>query len=336
VTASGREVLSALILGDDLASRVIAASNLNIDSGWDSTGTANAFGATAIAARLYGLDERQTLNALGLALNRLAGTFQNIYDGAHSFKLPQGLAAEAGIFSAALARKGFTGVRDALLSQNGYFSLYCRSYQLDALTHDLGQKFYADNSHKPYPCCRSNHAAIDCVLDLLQRHPILPEDIEQIIVDITPTAKNFAVGQTFKIRDVPQIDAAFSLQYTVASTLLRKGIRLEHFTDEFVTDPAVLALAGKIRLRDAIPPDKPLAARVRIEMKHGGELEERVDMPKGNGTLTPLSAEEKRKKFFDNAAFSEALPPSRAEELLYLLERIEDLDDLSTVARLLA
>ncbi|MBI5444436.1 MAG: MmgE/PrpD family protein [Deltaproteobacteria bacterium] len=336
VAASGRAVLTALILGDDLASRIIAASNLNIDSGWDSTGTANAFGATAIAARLYGLDESQALNALGLVLNRLAGTFQNIHDGAHSFKLPQGLAAEAGIFSAALARKGFTGVRDALLSKNGYFSLYCRSYQLDALTHGLGGNFCADNTHKPYPCCRSNHSAIDCVLDLLQTHPIDPEEVEQIVVDVTPTAKDFAVGRTFRLRDVPQIDAAFSLQYTVASTLFRKSVRLEHFTEEYVRDPAVLALAEKIRLRDSIPPEKPLGARVRIELKHGAELEKCIDMPRGNGTATPLSAEEKRKKFLENARFSEALTATQAEELLYRLERFEELECVSVVGQLLS
>ena len=148
---SGKDLMTALIVGDDLASRIIAASNLNIDSGFDSTGTVNAFGAAAIAGRLMGLNEQQMLNAFG---NQFAGTFQNIFDAAHTFKLPQGLAAQAGIFSVALAKKGFTGVRDPLFSKYGYFALYCKSYQLDTLTKDLGKHFYMDNTCKPYPCCR--------------------------------------------------------------------------------------------------------------------------------------------------------------------------------------
>ena len=94
--ASGKELLTALILGDDLASRITAASQLNIDSGFDCTGTVNAFGATAIAGRLWRLNEHQLLNAFGIVLNQLAGSFQNIFDGAHSFKLPQGLSAQRG------------------------------------------------------------------------------------------------------------------------------------------------------------------------------------------------------------------------------------------------
>jgi 2-methylcitrate dehydratase PrpD len=333
--ASGKDLLTALILGDDLASRIIAASNLNIDSGFDCTGTVNAFGATAIAGRLLGLDEQQMTHAFGIVLNQLAGTFQNIFDGAHSFKLPQGLAARAGIFSAALAAKRFTGVKDPLLSRYGYFSLYCKSYQLDVLTRNLGEEFYADNTCKPYPCCRSNHAAIDCVLDLVHAHTIRPEDIDEIIVDITPAARDFAVGQPFKIREVPQIDAAFNLQYNVANALLRKNVKLEHFTEEFIRDSKIMEIVPKIRLTATMPMEKPLGASVKIKMKQGGEYEKTVDMAKGNGVLTPLTLAEKRTKFFDNVAFSKTISLDKAEKALSLLERIEEVDNVAKVIRLL-
>jgi 2-methylcitrate dehydratase PrpD len=333
--ASGKELLTALILGDDLASRITAASQLNIDSGFDCTGTVNAFGATAIAGRLWGLNEHQMLNAFGIALNQLAGSFQNIFDGAHSFKLPQGLSAHAGIFSVALARKGFTGIRDALLSEYGYFSLYCKTYQLEVLTKDLGKNFYADYTCKPYPCCRSNHAAIECALELTETHNIQPEDIDEIIVDITPTGLDFAVGQPFKIREVPQIDAAFNLQYTVASTLLRNSLKLEHFTEPFVRDPKIIDLVNKIRLTAAIPLDKPLAARVKMKMKQGSEYEKQIDMPKGNGIHTPLTRAEMRTKFFDNVAFSQTISLEKAEKLLGLLERIEKVDNVNKIVKLL-
>jgi 2-methylcitrate dehydratase PrpD len=333
--ASGKDLLTALILGDDLASRIIAASNLNIDSGFDCTGTVNAFGATAIAGRLLGLNEQQMTHAFGIVLNQLAGTFQNIFDGAHSFKLPQGLAARAGIFSVALAARGFTGVKDPLLSRYGYFSLYCKSYQLDVLTRNLGKEFYADNTCKPYPCCRSNHAAIDCVLDLVHAHTIRPENVDEIIVDMTPTARDFAVGQPFKIREVPQIDAAFNLQYNVANALLRKNVKLEHFTEKFIRDPGIMEIVPKIRLTATMPMEKPLGAGVTIKMKQGGEYEKTVDMPKGNGVLTPLTPAEKRAKFFDNVAFSKMLSLDKAEKALNLLERIEEVDNVAKVIRLL-
>jgi len=333
--ASGKDLITALILGDDLASRIIAASNLNIDSGFDCTGTVNAFGAAAIAGRLRGLDERQMMNAFGIALNQFAGTFQNIFDGVHSFKLPQGLAAQAGVLSAALASQGFTGVRDPLLSKYGYFSLYCKTYQLDLLTNNLGAEFYADNTCKPYPCCRSNHAAIDCVLKLLESHDIPPKDIDEIIVDVTPTTRDFAVGQPFKIRDVPQIDAAFNLQYNVANAILRKSSKLEHYTEEYIRDPGIMEIVPKIRLTITTPPDRPLGAGVRIKMKEGGDFETRVDIPKGNGTFTPLTPREKRAKFFDNVRFSNTISLDKAEKALDLLERLEEVDNVAKIVTLL-
>lgn len=335
VEATGKDLLTALIVGDDIASRIIAASSLNIDSGFDSTGTVNAFGAAAIAGRLIGLDEQQMLNTFGIVLNQFAGTFQNIFDGAHSFKLPQGLSAQAGIFSVALAKKGFTGVRDPLFSKYGYFALYCKSYQLDMLTKDLGKRYYMDNTCKPYPCCRSNHAAIECVLKLIQSHSIAPEDVDEIIVDITPTARNFAVGQPFKIREVPQIDAAFSIQYNVANVLLRRSVKLEHFTEEFVRDKKISDLIRRIRLTATTSPETPLGAGVKIKMKHGGEYETRVDMPKGHGVLTPLTAAEKKAKYFDNVRFSNTISNEKAKQTLELLEDLEHVDNVRKIFGLL-
>ena len=333
--ASGKELLTAMILGDDLAARIAAASQLNIDSGWDSTGTVNVFGATAVAGKLWGLNERQMVNAFGIALNQMAGTFLNIFDYAHTFKLPQGLAAQAGIFSAALAKKGFTGAKDPLTGKHGYFSLYCKTYKLDILAKHLGERFYAGDTFKPYPCCRSNHAAIECTLALVNAHAVAPEDLEEIVVNVTPTAKNFAVGQPFRIGEVPQINAAFSLQYTVANAFLRKSARIEHFTEASVRDQMIMDVVKKISLESTIAPDKPLGAAVMIRTRQGKEYEACVDMPKGSDTFTPLTQAEKREKFRSNIAFSKTVPTDKAEKALTLLERIEETENVAKIIRLL-
>lgn len=331
--ASGKELLTALILGDDLTSRIIAASNINLDSGFEPTGIANMFGATAVAGRLMGLDERQMKNALGIALNQVSGTFQNIFDGALSFKLPQGLAARGGLFSAALAARGFTGVQDALSSKYGYFALYCKTHQPEVLTKNLGKKFYGDMTFKPYPCCRSNHAAIECALNLVRDHEIRPEDVTEVTVDVSDKGLNFATGQPFEIGDVPQVNAAFSLQYTVASALLRKSVRLEHFTEEYIRDAGVMELIPKIRLTGTVPPETPLAASVSIKMKQGTTYRERVDMPRGNDVYTPLTQEEKQAKFYENVAFSGLIPRADAERAWGMLERLEEIDKIGDILK---
>ena len=120
---SGKDLLTALIVGDDIASRIIAASNLNVDSGFDSTGTVNAFGAAAIAGRLMGLNEQQMLNAFGIVLNQFAGTFQNIFDAAHTFKLPQGLCRTGRNFFRCPGEEGFYRCKRSAAQQIRIFCL---------------------------------------------------------------------------------------------------------------------------------------------------------------------------------------------------------------------
>ena len=333
--ASGKDLLTALILGDDLAARINAASNFTLDTGWDCTGTVNSFGATAIAGKLWGLDEHQMLNAFGIVINQLAGTMQNIFDGAHTFKLPQGLAAQAGIFSAALARKGFTGVKDPFLSKHGYFSLYCRTYQPEILTKDLGKKFYSDVTLKLYPTCRVTHGAIDCALELVRTNEIKPEDIDEVIVDITPAGRDFAVGQPFRIEEVIQARAAFSFQYTVANALLRKSVKLEHFTEESIRDPKMMGLVNRIKLNTSIFPETRHVAAVKVKMKQGKEYEKRVDVAKGIEPFAPLTPAEKKEKFINNVTFSKIVPLEKAEKALSLLERIEEVDNITKIIKLL-
>jgi 2-methylcitrate dehydratase PrpD len=293
------------------------------------------FGATAIAGKLWGLDENQMLNAFGIVINQLAGTMQNIFDGAHAFKLPQGLAAQAGIFSAALAHKGFTGVKDPLLGKYGYFSLYCRTYQPEMLTKDLGKKFYSDITLKPYPTCRVSHGAIDCALELVHVNAIEPQDIDEVIVDISPAGRDFATGQPFRIGADPEASAAFSFQYTVANALLRKSVTLEHFTEESIKDPMMMDLMNKIRLNATISPETRHAAGVKVRMKQGKEFEKRVDVPKGVETLTPLTPTERREKFMNNVAFSKTIPLEKAKKALGLFETIEEIDNVAQILKLL-
>ena len=333
--ASGKDLLTALILGDDLASRINAATGFSLDQGWDCVGTVNMFGATAIAGRLAGLNEDQMVNALGIVLNQLGGTMQTFFDGVHAFKLVQGLAARAGIFSVALAGRGLTGVTDPLFSRYGYFALYSKSCEADILTRNLGKAFYADNTFKPYPCCRANHAAIDCALELVRTENIKPEDVEEIIVEIPPMEYNFAVGQPFRIREVPQIDASFSLQYCIANAFLRGSVRVEHFSEETIRDPKIMEVIRKIKLTKSSDPGKFLAARIMVKAREGSKYETEVGVPKGDDLLAPLTTDEKREKFMNNAVFSKTVPLQRAKKALSLLERLEEIDEVARITRLL-
>lgn len=122
---------------DALVANVLETTFDHLDA--DTVENARMRLAVAIAGRLLGLNRDQMRNAFGIVLNRLGGSFQIIWDGTTSFKLPQGLSARDAIFSAELARAGWTGPKDALLSRCGYYELFtegCTDQEI--LTKDLG------------------------------------------------------------------------------------------------------------------------------------------------------------------------------------------------------
>ena len=177
---SGKEMIVALILGDDIASRLIAASNYAAGLNWDSTGTVNRFGATAVAGSLLRLSPDKMMNAFGIILDQLSGSFQSINDRVHSFKLTQGMSARDGIVAAELANLGWLGSKDPIFGRYGYFSYFVPVNMIrDILTKDLGKAYYADSTFKPYPCCRQMHIFIDCALEIIRDNENLaPMDID--------------------------------------------------------------------------------------------------------------------------------------------------------------
>ena len=333
--ADGKELITAMLLGDDIATRLSAASTRLISAGWDTPGTVTKFGATAIACKLLELDERKIINAFGIVLNQLAGSFQAINDGAHCFKLAQGLAARDGIIAAELAGKGWTGGKDPLLGKYGYFALYCQEYDPEILTTDLGKKFYGDCTFKPYPSCRFIHSAIDCALELVHKYDIIAEDIDNITINVAPMHFDSPLNQPFDIGEFPQGNANFSLRYHVANILVRKNIELEHLTEELIRDPEVGDLARKVNVTGTMPPNMIEAAEVRVQMKDGREFYAYEDVAKGHPLEKPLSKEEIEKKFRFNVAFSKTVSKENAEKVLDMLNNLEEIDDITKVVKLL-
>ena len=334
-SASGKDLITAIALGNDIAARILASSHLSFQNGWMSSGLCNAFGATAIASKLWGLNERQTLNAFGIMVNQLGGTIQCVYDGVHSFKLLQGLTSKTGIFSVELAAKGFTGVKDPLQSKFGYFSLYCRDYDLEALTKDLGKEFYADSTFKPYPCCRGNHAPIECILQIVMKHDIAVNNIENVRVDVSPVWLQF-IGGPFEPGDIPQIRAIYSLPYNIANAIIRKSVTPVHFTDEYIKDAQVMDLMKKVTINAVpVPPIRPMMTDVRLKMTDGTEYSAHVDVPRGEPVLNPLTSSEIRDKFRSNVAYSMMITPEKTEKALAMLERLEEVENVTQLIRLL-
>jgi 2-methylcitrate dehydratase PrpD len=332
---NGKELISAIIVGDDITARLIASSGIDLGLGWDGSGTYTTFGAAAIAGRLIGLNRRQMKNAFGIVLNNVGSTIQGIWDGATAFKYSQGTAAMNGIIAAELAKKGWKGADDAFFGRYGFFNLYthgCKNPEI--LTEDLGRKYYAESLFKPYPCCRATHTTIDAALALVSRHDINPDDIESVCIYAPQRLLDLFVGKPFQIREYPHCDAIFSLQYTCATALLRHSVKQEHFTDEAICDPKINDLIN-ITILAPLPNKTSMGVEVRIKMKGGRELSEFAKTAKGDPIGKPLSKAEIISKYMSQVEFSGILSQDTASKLLHRLLKLENVENINDVINLL-
>jgi 2-methylcitrate dehydratase PrpD len=333
---SGKELITALILGEDITVRLSAASKYTPGMGWENTGIINKFGSVAISGKLLGLNERQLINAFGIVLDQLAGSFQSINDGCHGFKLGQGLAARDGIIAAEMAKEGWTGCKDPLTGKYGYFILYCQGSAPEILTDKLGKEYYGGRcTYKPYPGCGFTHPVIDCALSLAGEHHINVEEIEEIIVSVAPMHIKGPLDKSFVLGDFPQGSASFSYRYAIANALLRKSARLEHYTEEYIREPEVGTLIKKVRVIPMEPPGNIDSAEVKVKMKDGTEFATHVPKAKGNPTYRPLSKDEIVDKFWDNITFSKTISDADAKAALNKINRLEEVEDVTELVQLL-
>jgi 2-methylcitrate dehydratase PrpD len=333
--ASGKEMITALCLGDDLASRLSIASGFDFGLGWDNTGTINKFGAAAITAKLLRLNQKQIYNSFGIVLNQLAGSMAGVWDKTMCFKLPIALAARDGIFAAELAQQGFSGVKDPFTGQYGFFAMYCRKADTSGMAKDLGHRYYADCVIKPYPCCRATHPAIDAALEIVKQPGYNVGNIAEVELNTTQATLGLFVGTPFIAGETPHIDAAFSLRYTVADALLRQEVIPEHFSEEAIRDPRISTLINATVMPGTLSAKGLNKVEITVKMQDGQVYKAGAGIARGDIAHNPLSKEEIIAKFRHNLAFAHSISENNAEKVLDMISNLEEVNDLRQLTALL-
>lgn len=330
---TGRDLLTALVLGDDLVARVSLAQNWNFYQGFDGIGSLVPWGTTAVAGKLLGLDARRQKHAFGLALNTMGGSIQSIWDGAHAFKYVQGTPARDGIVAAELAAADWTGVDDTIGARFGYFTLFADGMKDEpALTDGLGERYFGEALFKAYPCGLPNHIPIECALALRATPGFEVDDVESVEIRVTAQAMRNYYAQPFEIREFPQADAIFSYRYSVATALRHGHVGIEHYTEEAVRDRATGALIDRMRV--VALPEGRIGAEVEIGLRDGRTIRHAAETASAEPLTHPATESDVHAKFLAQAEFAGVLGRSRAEELLDMLMHLETLDDLGPLLRL--
>ena len=332
----GTLLIEAVVAGYEVANRAAAAMHpFHTLSGFLPTGTCGTFGAAVAVSKLMGHGYPEMLNAMGNAGYILPISMAEQLMGGYTVKIVQGgQAASAGIMAAGLAGKGITGspyVLEGTELKGGFTQITVRvDAKPERITDKLGEYYsIMDIYFKPYTACRHTHGAAQATLMMMKEKKIMPGDIDSI------TVSTYAVAALAVGKDVPDggsfVSAQFSIPYVVAACILDGALGPEQLTERRIADPAVIALAKKVKVKsddelNKMYPDKT-ASRVEILLKNGARFTKQVDIPKGD-PRDPMEADDVARKV---KFFSGKRDPKKNERIIdeiMNLEKTKNIRDL--------
>lgn len=333
----GKRFLTAVIAGYEVGCRVAMTGGASqLRRGFHPTATSGTFAAGAAAAKMLQLNPAKSLHTLGIAGTQAAGLMAAQHASMVK-RMHPGRSAQAGVYGALLAAKGFTGIEDILEAPYGGFcSTFCDTPNLSHLTRDLGERFETLNvGFKPYPCCGSNHTSIDALKKILHEHPeVSAENVEKIRIRTTRATK-LHVGWPYKPNSMTT--AQMNLPFCVAVLLHDRDFFVDQITEKSIYRADVLSTTKKIEIIEdpefeALGDEGRHGVNLEVRLRDGRSYSEKVLHAKGSDKHL-MTREEVLQKF--RLLASRALSRARLEKLADTILNLEKLGDGKRLAELL-
>lgn len=246
VGAAGRDLLDAIVVGYEVMLRIsYSVSPYLIAQGHHPPVAVGPFGVAAAAARLLGLDEKQTVNALAIAGSHAAGLQEYTQTGGSVKRLHCAIPSQAGVRAALFAQAGVTGPPTVLEGDRGFCKVFAPHAHLDRLVDGLGERYLLmETAIKSYSCCHLIHAALDGLRELQARYQFKAGDVAHVRVATHLQSLVAHVGVIKRPGDV--LAAQFSMSFCVAMLLSGYECWWWDFERVDLRDHALLDLAERV------------------------------------------------------------------------------------------
>jgi len=243
---TGRQLVAAYVVGLEVEAMIGESLGLRLQvPSLHPTGALGALGACATRAYLLNLSRTQTAMALGIAASAAGGLWCNL--GTMTKPLHAGYAARSGLLAGSLAAHGFTSSPDSLTRSGGLLDVLMPGRATDSWRSALEGHWHLADSYglalKPYPSCSLTHAAVDAALRLRTEVADISE-IVSVLVKTSEMAPQFLVFPQPK----NELEAKFSMEFCVATAIVRGSLTNEHFGETGLRDHTVGALARSTRM----------------------------------------------------------------------------------------
>ena len=328
---SGKEFLAAFTAGVELHCRLGMATTDH--SGWFYTSMHGVMAASGACAKILGLDRAGICNAFGAALAQCGGTQQAAIEQSMMKRTQSALAARAAVFSAQLAKHGTTAPRQAFEGKCGFYAMY-ESGDPAVVVRDLGRRHEVlQMTLKKFPSCGCNHAPLEAVLQLMAENRLTAADVAEAEVSISPYMARL-VGATYDPSKNALVAAQFSVQYSVASAIMRGRLGLAELEEGAARDRAIIERAHAVKVVvDEARTGAGLEGTATLKTTDGRKLTKTiVDLP--GSPESPLPEAEFRQKAIE--CFANGVSPLSAPQARALLGRIEEIEKLDDVASFFA
>jgi 2-methylcitrate dehydratase PrpD len=297
---SGKDFLTAFIVGYDIAARIGLATSLNANM--HPHGTWGVVGAAAALGALNRLNEVQLAELLNIASSlTLATSRKTMLEGGTVRNAYTGVANQMSHTAHKLLMAGFTGELDGIGSVFG--GVVSSGFDVEASLEMIGTRFEVDRNYfKLHACCRYNHAALDALWILIDKNPELqyPDQIDSIHIE-----SYFLAAELNDQKPRNMLAARFSIPFAIATTLVNRSSKIHSFTGNALTDPATLAIAAKTSVSEntfmtaQLPDLRP--AEVNIMMKNGQNFRVGVETNRGDWQ-DPYNNEQLKEKYMSLTA----------------------------------
>ena len=323
---AGTDLLRGIVIGAEMMCRLsLVAPKAIHKAGFHPTAVLGTMAAAGGVAAALQLPQAQTVAAIGIAGSMASGIIEYLAEGTWTKRAHAGLAAQAGIRAALMARGGFLGPRTVFEGTHGFFKAFApsRSPDFTPVLHRLGEEWLMQTiAFKPYPCGTMTQPFIDCAVALFAQGIDL-DQVQGILCKVGEgTVHRLWEPLASKHRPKTSYAAKFSTPFCIAVALLDGRAGFGQFAEERVHDPAVQRLAAKVGY--VIDPDDPYPANftgnLRVTMADGTVREIRQDHMRG-GAHAPLSDAEVEAKFHDNALHG-SWTKAKADQLRDVLARL--------------
>jgi 2-methylcitrate dehydratase PrpD len=260
---SCRDLLCAMVLGYEVAGRIDESLTPGrMQRGFHGS-VSTVFGATVTAGRLLGLDADRMAHAIALAATSIGG-MAVAADTSCAREYHAGNAAMTGVQAAMAAQRGFQADLAILETPRGFLSAM-NGQAIDDISQGLGQDWdiVTDMAIKLMPGAHPFHATAEAAADAARAGNVRPDDIERVTISAAVQWTNFK-GEPHP-RNL--VDAAHSLVYFVAASIVNGEFGWDAMTVAAMSDPVV----ARIQDRVVFDPD-PAPLPDRFPHRHGGSV----------------------------------------------------------------